>query len=174
MKTSIFISFFILACAYADICNPHATLLETDSFYLTQPIVKNVTIDLSNYIDTFKTVENNLANFQSLLSIYSTNEFIENTEPIALTPYDDDFNFYPIARQTRGKDSFNACSTNNGRLINLTPQNRKQIVAALKTLNLETTPVATLPSFSMLSFPDFEILVNQGHAEGSTRPGDKK
>ena len=32
-----------------DICNYHATLTENDAFYLTQPFIKNISINIMHY-----------------------------------------------------------------------------------------------------------------------------
>lgn len=50
---TLLVSAVICAVKASDKCNFHATLIETETFYLTQQFSKNITIDLTSYIEAF-------------------------------------------------------------------------------------------------------------------------
>ena len=141
-----------------DICNYHATLTENDAFYLTQPFIKNISINIMNYDKAFSTLSSLLPRFQNILHTYETDDSIKQTEPVRLTEYNNQHNVYPINTTTVARLAFNSCTANGGSLITLNPHNRLQVASIMKELQMDTTPVKVLPLHSIFSVPDLEIL----------------
>ena len=148
----------LLPVAFADKCNPHATLVETDSFYLTQPFTKNVTIDLSTYIDAFPKMAALLPKFKDLLGIYDNVTAITEAEPMELIPFTKDENIFIIKDSVVNADSFKKCSGNGGSLVKIDSKNRDRLVTILKEHGIEKTPIHVLPFYSLLSLSDFDTI----------------
>lgn len=158
MHSVIFIFSFLFSIVHADKCNPLATLIETDSFYLTQPYTTNITIDIASYVEAFPKLATLIPKFTKNLEIYSNRTAIELEEPIQLFPFTDDLNAFIIKDPVYGKDAYKKCADNGGTLIKATSSNRLEIVKLLKDHELDKTPIHVLPFYSLLSFSDFEPL----------------
>jgi len=142
-----------LSLVNADLCNPLATLVETETFYLTQPYSKNISLDLSNYEQAFKEISEKVALFNQNLKQYD--DETELIEKESVIPFSEDFNAFKIPEEVTGAASFDACSKRNGSIVTLTNENRNLIVKALNSLEMEKTPFRALPFFSLLSLPDY-------------------
>lgn len=142
-----------------DQCNFHATLVEKETFYLTQPISKTIAIDLTEYFEAFPQLDNLTENFEQNLETYSDIDSIKGTEPVQLIPFNDDFNAYSIKEITYGKNAFNACAVNGGSPIQLDEQNRGKVVEILNEIGMEKTPVHMLPFYSLLSLSDLSPMI---------------
>jgi len=142
----------------ADYCNPHATLIETESFYLTQPFSKNISIDLSNYVEAFPKLGTLIPKFREIFKNYTTNELIDAEEPMKLIPFTDELNIFVVTGENQGNLAFKQCASNGGHLIKVNSQNRAQIANIMKENKIEQTPFHSLPYYSLLSIPDFEAL----------------
>ena len=135
----------------SDICNRHATLIEHEKFYLTQPFVKNVSINIAAYDEAFSSLSTLLPKFQNILHEYETEDSIKQTEKVELTPFDQKYNVYPITTDTLGHLAYNACSVNQGTLVPVNAKNRAAVAALLEKFQIEKTPVNILQSYSTLS-----------------------
>jgi len=142
----------------ADYCNPHATLIETESFYLTQPFSKNISIDLSNYVEAFPKLGTLIPKFREIFKNYTTNELIDAEEPMKLIPFTDELNIFVVTGENQGNLAFKQCASNGGHLIKVNSQNRAQVASIMKENKIEQTPFHSLPYYSLLSIPDFEAL----------------
>lgn len=152
----ILMSIFVIV--NADKCYPYATIIEVDSFYLTQPFRKNITINIENYINAFPKMSDNLSKFKDNLSIYTNITEIESSEPQTLIPFTNELNAFVITELHPGKDSFKQCSLNKGSLIKLDSSNRAKVIEIMKKQGITKTPVHILPYHSLMSVPNFEIL----------------
>ena len=63
----------------SDICRPLATMIETQTFYLTQPYSKNISLDLSNFEEAFADLTEKAKLFNSNLNLFD--EETELTDP---------------------------------------------------------------------------------------------
>ncbi len=129
---------------FSDMCNPHATLIETDTFYLTQPFTKNVTIDISNYANTFPQLSSLVAKFKGNLENYSTEDNINSKEKFDLIPFTKELNAFILENKTTNTDSYRQCAQYGGSLVKITAKNRGRLVEILKTKNIEHTPIHTI------------------------------
>jgi hypothetical protein len=141
-----------------DICRPLATMIETQTFYLTQPYSKNISLDLSNFEEAFADLTEKAKLFNSNLNLFD--EETELTDPENLTEFDENYNVFKIDKLIKGYASFEACSKRNGSIITLTNENRPLIVNALNKLNIDKTPFRALPFYSLFSLHDFSHLDN--------------
>jgi len=148
----------VLTTAVADKCNPYATIIETDTFYLTQPFRKNITIDLANYINSFPKLADSLKKFQSNFRSYTNISEIESFEPQALIPFTSELNAFVITEPQFGKDSFKQCDLNKGSLLKIDSSNRARAVEVMKANGIDKTPVHVFPYYSLLSLPTLEVL----------------
>ena len=138
MKTILILSIFtIFSLVNADLCNFHASLIETDSFYFTQPYDRNISIDLSNYKQAFQQLDQNLNNFSTNLDFFDTPQEIANTEPLELKPFSGDYNAFKVNETVYGFKFFSACSRHNGSLVHITKQNKNLIQSLLRQFGME-------------------------------------
>jgi hypothetical protein len=159
MKILVFLSILTtVSFVQADLCNFHATLIETNTFYLTQPFTKNISLDLSNYKQAFKDLDAKLNQFNSNLEFFDDPLEIKNSEPFELKPYSSDYNAFMVNETVYGFRSFNACSHYNGSLVYLTKQNKNTIASLLKQFGMTKTPFKALPFHSLFSFPNIEVI----------------
>jgi len=160
MKTLITVLFLLTFCrsVATDECNLLATISKVETFYLTQKYVKEVTIDLKEYVEAFPRLDQLTDSFGQNLATYETDASIEATEPLALIPFSEDLNAYKVATEHVGKDSFKACMQNKGSLIELTSENREKVAQILKNQSMAKTPIHVMPFFSLLSVHDKEVL----------------
>lgn len=142
----------------SDECNFFATLIEVESFYLTQKYSKNVSINLKEYVEAFPKLDKLVDSFSENLANYENEASIDASEPLALIPFSDDLNAYKISDLHPGKDAFKACFENGGSLIDLTSKNRAKVASILKDQEMEKTPISALPFFSLFSNTDKEVL----------------
>ena len=147
-----------LSSVKTDICNPLATLIETNTFYLSQTHNKTLYLDLSNYEQAFSELSEKVKLFNANLQLFD--EKSELIEPENITKFSNDFNIFPIEEDTKGYASFEACSKRNGSIITLTNENRKAIVDALAHFRMDKTPFRALPFYSLYSLHDFSHLDN--------------
>ena len=126
-------------------------MVETETFYFSQPFTKNITLDLSNYVNAFSQYSSLIPEFAEHLKVYSNHDLINKTEPKPLIPFSADLNFYKIEEDTLGSNAFNACSINGGALIAIDGQNRQQIANILKASGISKTPFYALPFHSLFS-----------------------
>lgn len=148
----------LITGSYADFCNYHATLVETETFYLTQPFSKNISFDFSNYVDAFTKLGPLISQFKTNLALYEQSDTIEKQEPKVLYPLSDEYNLYRISETTFGRDAFNACLANGGSLVEVNNKNRQAIANLMKRISMRMTPFKALPMHSVLSYPDMEPL----------------
>jgi len=141
-----------------DQCNYYATLSLTDSFYLTQPLVKTLSINIANYDNAFKHMAELLPAFQRNLHKYETLDSVQATETVNLTSFNDDFNVYPITQSTIARDAYNACSKTDGSLITFNHESKQKVVELLKYFEIDKTPFKALPFHSLFSLPDMSLL----------------
>ena len=154
----IFLISILITNVTSDICNFHATLIETEKFYLTQPFSKIISLNFSDYSQAFSKLSDLLPLFSQNLERYGSENKIVETENVKLIPFTSEFNVFAIPNDTLGKDGFKACSLNDGSLVTLTEENRKQLVAILTKLNLPKTTFNTFPFFSLFA-PDSKELI---------------
>jgi len=155
----ITIVFLILVPAiFADKCNLHATLVEIDTFYLTQPFTKTVTIDISKYVNAFPKLASLLPKFKENLKIYENETAIKESEPLDLIPFTPEMNIFIVKEPKTNRESFHTCAQNGGSLIKLDSKNREQVVSIMKSRNIESTPIHVLPFHSLLSLSEFDSL----------------
>ena len=151
MNLVLFTFSILITETFSDLCNYHATLVETETFYFSQPFTKNITLDLSNYINAFSQYSSLIPEFAEHLKVYSNHDLINKTEPKPLIPFSADLNFYKIEEDTLGSNAFNACSINGGALVAIDGQNRQQIANILKASGISKTPFYALPYHSLFS-----------------------
>ena len=155
----IFIAF--LPFVFCDLCNYHATLFETNHFYLTQPYSKEIYIDLANYQAIFEQLPGKLDQFSRNLDLYSTKTAIATHEPLELFPFTENHNAFKTKTAVTGTQAFKACAENNGSLLALTPENKPKVLKLMGELNLQQIPFTALPFQNLLSYPDLEVLDDQ-------------
>src|SRR5574343_78048 len=171
---TILIIFNLSVFIYSDKCNPHATLIETNAFYLTQPLTKNVTVDISNYAQAFPQLSTLISKFNENLDIYKNDRSIEATEPLELIPFTDQENVFILKNETINTHSFKLCSDKGGSVIRLNAKNRKRIIEILKSKEIAKTPIHALPFHSLWSFDDdSEIILNLERLESLTNVWNK-
>jgi len=156
MKTQIFILMCCITCIFSDECNYYATLIESDSFYLTEPFTKELHVNISTYDTVFTQLPDKIRNFQSILESHDSEEELNELEPLSLTPYDEEFNALKINDSVPGYMAQSECSKIGGTLIHLTPQNKEKIIQIMKSLGITKTPFKALPFYSLYSFPQLE------------------
>src|SRR5574343_790897 len=122
-KLKLMIILINILHVYSDICNPHATLIETDTFYLTQPFTKNVTIDITNYAKSFPQLSSFVAKFKGNLETYSDDKVINEKEPLILIPFTDEANAFILENKTTNSDSFRLCAQYGGNLVKISSEN---------------------------------------------------
>ena len=152
------ILFSLFNTPFSEFCNYHCTLFETDTFYLTQPYSKNITIDLENFQTIFQTFPNKLKHFQQHFNQYETEANISSLEPMTLYPFTSELNIFRTTDKILGRNSFMECAKNNGSLLALTPSNIPLVTEIMKKLKLERIPFNALPRHGLLSIPNLEIL----------------
>lgn len=154
----MFILSIMISSVTPDLCNFHATLVETETFYLTQPYTKTISLNLSEYSQAFLRLSELLPTFSQNLEQYGQLNKIIETENVTLIPFSSEFNIFAISDDTLGKDAFNACNRNDGSLITVTKENRKHVAAILKQLNLAKTPFRAFPFFSLFESDSNEVI----------------
>jgi hypothetical protein len=155
----IYIALLILIQAVtADKCNLHATLVETDTFYLTQPFTKNIVVDISKYAQAFPKMASLLPKFKEILNNYENETFIKESEPEQLIPFTPEMNIFISKEPKPNRESFQTCAQNGGSLVRLDSKNREQVVSIMKAHNIATTPIQALPFHSLLSLSEFDSL----------------
>jgi hypothetical protein len=145
-----------IPCIFSDECNYYATLIESDSFYFTEPFTKELHINISTYDTVFTQLPDKIGNFQNILESHDTEEKLNELEPLNLTPYDEEFNALKINDSVPGYMAQSECSKFGGTLIHLMPQNKEKIIQIMKSLGITKTPFKALPFYSLFSFPQLE------------------
>lgn len=148
-----------------DLCNYHGTLFETETFFLTQPYSKNITIDLENYQATFQNFPHKIDTFANLFKQYETANSLSLGEPLQLIPFTKDLNVFKTPSETTGRKSLSDCNKYNGSLLALTNSNKPRVLEIMKELQLEKIPFTSLPFQNVLSYPSLEILDDSPDAE---------
>lgn len=159
MIYKLFFTLFIISflSTYAEKCNLYATLHETNTFFLTQPISSKVTIDLSNYSSNIPKLDELIEKFNNNLKTYSDEASIVATETIELIPFTKKDNIFIIKEKTHGRQALKKCSDHGGSLIRPTSETRQQIIDIMTKYEIEKIPVHVLPFHSIMSTePDAE------------------
>jgi len=141
-----------------DLCNFHGTLFEAETFYLTQPYTKTISLDLENYQTAFHTFPKKLETFSNLFKLYEKDADLETYEPHPLIPLDSNTNIFRTPLKTTGSQAISECARNNGTLLALSNSNRNKILEAMKSLGLQKVPFLSHNFHKIFSIPDMEVL----------------
>jgi len=141
-----------------DLCNFHGTLFEAETFYLTQPYTKTISLDLENYQTAFHTFPKKLETFSNLFKLYEKDADLETYEPHPLIPLDSNTNIFRTPLKTTGSQAISECARNNGTLLALSNSNRNKILEAMKSLGLQKVPFLSHNFHKIFSIPNMEVL----------------
>ena len=137
----LIISILTSAVALDDICTSRASLIQTDRFYLKQTFSAEVELDLTNYIEEFRSISEDATEFATIASRYDTETELDDLEPSPLIPFTDDINL--IAINSTNQNYMTDCTKLNAKILEITPSSIPTIQAIMKKMELVKTPIKT-------------------------------
>ena len=152
--------FALFRICLADVCGSHATLVEQDRFFLSQPYSVELELDFENYLQFFKNTARLLPLFKNGLENYTTPEKLESTEPWQKVDFDKNRNVILLKKLFPDTaKAFQACAEDGNELISFRNNaTRSRLALAIKQLGLSFAPVKVIPLFESVFDPSFHYL----------------
>ena len=164
----ILVPIILLSCltqtSLADICGNHASLIEQDKFFLSQPYSVETELDFENYLYFFKTAAKLLPLFKNGLENYTSEQKIKSLEPWQSVPFDKNRNVILLQKLVPDTSkAFQACAENGNELISFHDNATKALLAsAIGQLGLSFAPVKVVPLFDSVFDPQLRYLDSPG------------
>ena len=126
-----------------DICTKYGVLHHLESFFPSQTVEKEISLDLAEFRDVFEKLATTIPQFKEMLDQFDTVEELERLEPDPLIPFIEDFNLIKV-ESLANVDFAATCSKKNASLIAIEPESLPLLVSILKAKNVAKTPVLAL------------------------------
>lgn len=135
----IVISILLGETIAGDVCTSRASLIKIDEFYLKQPYVHEIELDLSNYVEEFQSIAVDAEKFSSIAIKYDSDKELDELETLPLIPFTPEYNLVSI--DSTHQKYMEDCDKLQAKILEIRPTNLNKMVSILKTLNIDNTPI---------------------------------